>query len=699
MIGKQSRFASSSVRVSILVVVLMVCTWILCLPCRVWAAASDSEKSGEATDFTEFSLEELKDVVIVSASKKPEMVSNTAAAVYVITQEDIRRSGVTSIPEALRLAPGVHVARISATEWAINIRGLNSQFAQNLLVLIDGRSVYTHVFSGVFWDIQDTVLDDIDRIEVIRGPGAAIWGANAVNGVINIITKRADQTQGGQAVVLGGSQEQSASVRYGGTLDNQAYYRVYGKFFNRGDLSDVTTNLDSQSSDPNSAEPSDNWRSGRGGFRLDMEPGHGLPEDSSDSFTLQGEAYRNRYDKELQRSSIIFPGVATNQGNGSSTSEAMGWHLQGTWQHTIASDSATTLQIYHDYTNKDYDPGSGHVHTTDLEFQHHLTLAKRHAFVWGLEYKNINDQFDDSANISMDPSDLSQNLWSIFLQDEIALQPKRWTLIIGSKFEHNEFTGLEIQPSIRALYKPDEVVSVWAAVSRAVRVPSRLELHGQTTDQVELPDVNPNAPVEVVTHGNSDLDPESLIAYELGLRLKPKPSLWIDTALFYNSYDDLIGLKLIDSDLTNNRYDLGYANNTSGQTYGMEMALDWKATDKWLIGATYTYLHSLIRENKVDDPTLAALITKGSNPWHSFSIRSYYDVTPDIDFDLWFRYVGRLPERNIDSYTVLDARLAWRVRPKVELSLVGQNLLESGHSEFSSLEIERSIYGKIDWKF
>jgi iron complex outermembrane recepter protein len=685
--------------VSILVAVLMICTWILFLPCRVWAAAPDSEKSGEATDFTEFSLEELKDVVIVSASKKPEMVSNTAAAVYVITQEDIRRSGVTSIPEALRLAPGVHVARITATEWAINIRGLNSQFAQNLLVLIDGRSVYTHVFSGVFWDIQDTVLDDIDRIEVIRGPGAAIWGANAVNGVINIITKRADQTQGGQAVVLGGSQEQSASVRYGGTLDNQAYYRVYGKFFNRGDLSDVTTNLDSQSSDPNNAEPSDNWRSGRGGFRVDMEPGHGLPEGSANSFTLQGETYRNRYDKEFQRSSIIFPGVATNQGDGSSTSEAMGWHLQGTWQHTIASDSATKLQIYHDYTNKDYDPGSGHVHTTDLEFQHHLTLAKRHAFVWGLEYKNINDQFDDSANISMNPADLSQNLWSVFLQDEIALQPKRWTLIIGSKFEHNEFTGMEIQPSIRALYKPDEVVSVWAAVSRAVRVPSRLELHGQTTDQVELPDVNPNAPVEVVTHGNSDLDPESLIAYELGLRLKPKSTLWIDTSLFYNSYDDLIGLELIDSDLANNRYDLGYANNTSGQAYGMEMALDWKATDKWLLETTYTYLHSLIKENKVDDPTLAALITKGSNPRHSFSIRSYYDVTPDIDFDLWFRYVGRLPERNIDSYTVLDARLAWRVRPKVELSLVGQNLLESGHSEFSSLEIDRSIYGKIDWKF
>ena len=418
---------------SAMAVVLVVCVSMLLSPEMGWTAGSDPANSEDSTDFTAFSLEELKDVVIVSASKKPEIVSNTAAAVYVITQEDIRRSGVTSIPEALRLAPGVHVARITATEWAINIRGLNSQFARNLLVLIDGRSVYTHVFSGVFWDIQDTVLNDIDRIEVVRGPGAAVWGANAVNGVINIITKKAAQTQGGETVVLAGSQEQLASVRYGGTLKNQAYYRVYGKFFNRGDLSDVSVDLDSQSGNPNDAESSDNWRSGRGGFRLDMEPGHGLSESSSNSFTLQGETYKNRYDKEFERRSIIFPGLASLQNNGNSTSEAVGWHLQGTWQHAMASDSATTLQIYHDYAKKDYDPGSGRVNTTDLEFQHHLTLGGNHAFVWGLEYKNINDEFEESANISMTPSNLSQNFWSASLQDEITIQPQRLSLIIGSK--------------------------------------------------------------------------------------------------------------------------------------------------------------------------------------------------------------------------------------------------------------------------
>jgi iron complex outermembrane receptor protein len=701
MVVQQDKFKMQSRAVAVLLAALIVGVAMLLLPAGARGAESKPSVEEDATDFTKFSLDELKNVVIVSVSKKPEMVSDTAAAVYVITQEDIRRSGVTSIPEALRLAPGVHVARISATDWAVNIRGLNSQFAQNLLVLIDGRSVYTPVFSGVFWDVQDTVLDDIDRIEVIRGPGAAVWGANAVNGVINIITKQAGQTQGGEAVALGGTQEQSASVRYGGTLGNQAYYRTYAKFFNRGDLAEVGLSSKSDSGDPNNAQSSDNWRSGRGGFRVDMTPGHGLAQSSSDAFTLQGEVYKNRYDKEFEHRSLLFPGATSPQARVTDTSEAIGWHLQGLWRHTIASDSDTTLQIYNDYNKKDYDPGSGHVNTVDLDFQHHLTLAQRHKLVWGLEYKFISDVFNESPNIAMAPSRLDQNQGSAFVQDEIVILPKLLSFIAGSKLEYNEFTGLEIQPSLRALYNPEARVSIWAAVSRAVRVPSRLELHGQTSDLVELPDVNPDNPVQIITRGNSHLQAEELTACELGLRLKPRPSVWLDTALFYNNYDRLIGLHLIDSDLANNRYELGYANNSSGQTYGLEMALDWKASANWLLSATYTYLHTMIKEDKVGDPTLEALMSKASNPRHSFSIRSLLDITPRIDLDLWFRYVGRLPERNIDGYVDLDARLAWRPRPwpQVELSLVGQNFLESGHSEFSTLEVERSIYGKIDWKF
>lgn len=678
--------------------VLVICMLCLIPPQRCYADANAGSQE-DSTDFTKFSLEELKDVVIVSASKKPEMVSGVAAAVYVITQEDIRRSGVTSIPEALRLAPGVHVARITATDWAINIRGLNDQFAQNLLVMIDGRKVYTHVFSGVFWDIQDTVIEDIDRIEVIRGPGAALWGANAVNGVINIITKKAKQTQGWQAIVLGGSEEQSGSLRYGSTLDKGAHYRTYGKFFNRGDLSDVGLEGLDGTSDPNDAQSSDDWRSVRGGFRFDLEPGHGLASTSPNNFTLQGEAYANRFEKEFERRSIIFPGAVSNQNEQTETSKATGWHMLGRWQYNIANDSETILQIYYDQTKKDYDPGSGQVHTTDLDFQHRLPFGNSQEIVWGFEYKFISDEFDDNANIQMNPSQLDQNQWSAFVQDEVTIIPDRLTFIAGSKFDYNEFTGVEVQPSIRALYTPEKRYSVWAAISRAVRVPSRLELHGRTSDLIDVPEIDPDDPVEVTTHGNSDLESEELTSYELGVRLTTPLRLRFDATLFYNDYNELTGLELDDNDPDDDRIDLGCNNNRSGQAYGFELALDWKIYSNWMLRGSYSYLLTMIDENKVEDPSIAALISQDSNPRHLFSVRSYLDITPQSDFDLWFRYVSRLPERDIDGYMVMDARIAWRLHADLELSLVGQNLLESGHSEFSSLEVERSIYAKIDWKF
>jgi iron complex outermembrane receptor protein len=657
--------------------------------------AAAGEVPGEKpVDFTKFSLEELKNVEILSASKKPEMLSDVAGAVYVITREDIRRSGATSIPEALRLAPGVHVARISATDWAINIRGLNNKFAQDLLVMIDGRSVYTHVFSGVFWDIQDTVIEDIERIEVIRGPGAALWGANAVNGVINIITRRAKETQGWQAVALGGNKEQTGSLRYGSTLGEQAHYRAYAKFFNRGELLDVGRRLTGDPAEAgNDAQSNDNWRSGRGGFRMDLSPGQGLPDGAANSYTLQSEAYTNRYDKDFARPSIIFPSLTSTR---SDTSEAAGWHMLGRWQHTLSPDSETILQMYYDYARKDYDPGSGSVSTADLDFQHRLTLAGRHEVVWGLEYRYISDEFIESPNAAMDPNHSDQSLWSTFIQDEIRILPDLLSLIAGSKFEYNEFTGLEIQPSIRALYNPYQHLSVWAAVSRAVRVPSRLELHGRTSDLILLPALNPAQTVEVTTRGNSDLQSEELTAYELGFRLAPARTLWLDTTLFFNDYEKLIRLETIDGGNPNN---LIFKNNTAGEAYGGEVALDWKVTSNWLLRSSYTYLHTRIQENQVDDPDIAALISTGSNPRSLFSVRSSLDITPQIDFDLWFRSVGRLIEKEIASYTVLDARVAFRPYSNLELSLVGQNLLERGHAEFSSLEVERSIYGKIDWKF
>ncbi len=685
-------------RASILIfMILLVTACLSILPALDGASAAAADQSrGAAVDFTKFSLEELKNVEIISASKKPEIVADVAAAVYVITQEQIRRSGATSIPEALRLAPGVHVARISATEWAINIRGLNNQFAENLLVLMDGRSVYTHVFSGVFWDVQDTVMEDIERIEVIRGPGAALWGANAVNGVINIITKNAKETKGGQAVALAGSEEQLASLRYGGTLGRQTNYRAYGKFFNRGELGTVGGSSADTDGNPQS---SDDWRSGRAGFRLDVAPENNLPTAGSNAFALQGEAYSNRYDKEFERRSILFPTAPSGQDRQRDDSEALGFHLLGRWKHTLSKDSETALQFYFDHAEKDYDPASGTVNTADLDFQHRLNVAQYHDIVWGLQYRFISDDFRNSPNFTMDPQDLNQNLWSAFIQDQIRLAPDLLTLTLGSKFEHNEFTGLEIQPSLRLMYTPYQRLSLWAAVSRAVRIPSRLELHGRTSDQLLLPAVQPDGPVVVNTQGNADLDSEKLIAYELGLRLNPARSLWFDVALFYNDYDELINLEQISAAPPNGPYDLAYANNATGRAYGMEVAADWQVMLNWILGASYTYLNTQIDKNLIVDPNIAEIVSQGSNPHHLFTIRSNLDVTPQIDFDIWLRFVGSLPERDIDRYTVVDARLAWRPFTKLELSLVGQNLLEEGHAEFSTLEVQRSVYAKIDWHF
>jgi iron complex outermembrane receptor protein len=339
------------------------------------------------------------------------------------------------------------------------------------------------------------------------------------------------------------------------------------------------------------------------------------------------------------------------------------------------------------------------VNTADLDFQHNLTLAQYHDIVWGLQYRFISDEFRNSPNFTMDPQNLNQNLWSAFIQDQIHLAPNLLTLTVGSKFEHNEFTDLEIQPSLRLIYTPYRQLALWTAVSRAVRVPSRLELHGRLSDQFLLPAVDPNVPVVVNTQGNADLDSEKLTAYEFGLRLTPTPSLWFDVALFYNDYDDLIGLEQISGTPPTGPFVLAYDNNATGRAYGAEVAADWQVMPNWRLGGTYTYLNTQIDKNLVADPNIAELLSEGANPRNVFSIRSYLNVTPQIDFDASLRFGGSLPERDIDSYTVIDARLAWRPFPKLELSVVGQNLLEEGHAEFSTLEVQRSVYGKIDWHF
>jgi iron complex outermembrane receptor protein len=650
------------------VIVLMMC--ILAMSPWVTNCRGENKKPADDNlpDFTKFSIEELMNVEIISVSKKPEKLSEVAAAVFVITQEDIRRSGATSIPEALRLAPGVHVARITSTDWAINIRGLNDRFANNLLVLIDGRSVYTPVFSGVFWDVQDTVLEDIERIEVIRGPGATLWGVNAVNGVINIITKKAQKTQGWQVSALGGDEEGIGSVRYGGASEKKdVYYRIYGKYFNRGRLAGIVQ-------DNSNVQPTSDWQSGRVGFRADSEPGKAPATDPLNSFTLQGEAYKNEYKTNIDRVSLSPPFAILQ----SDTSKASGAHLLGRWQHKISATSDTILQIYYDHAMKDYDPSSGRIDTVDFDFQHRFHMLDQHDIVWGLGYRFISDKFDNTFEINMDPARRNQDLFSAFAQDEITLTPDQLFLIVGSKFEHNDFTG------------------------GAVRIPSRLEHDVSTNEFVVNLDTLPE-PATIVTLGNSNLVSEKLIAYELGYRVQPINTLWLNTTVFFNDYEELIGLKSGDpiavSDPTPHFIiPLTYENNLDGEAYGLEVSADWQAMRQWRLMASYSYLHTDLQGNDVGIDEFTQLFMR-SNPRHQFSIRSLFDITEQIDFDLWLRYVGRLPELNIDDYVTIDARLAWRPVKNLELSVVGQNLFEEGHAEFSTLEVERSIYGKVVWSF
>lgn len=652
----------------------------------------------QGVDFTSFSLEELKDVEITSASKKPKKLSEIPAAVYVITKEDIRRSGATSIPELLRMATGVHVARSTVAEWAVNIRGLSGLYAQNLLVLIDGRSVYTHVFSGVFWDIQDTILEDIDRIEVVRGPGATLWGANAVNGVINIITKKTAETKGYQTIVIGGSEEQVVSLRYGSKLENDATYRVYGKVFNRGNLAGVIEDIENDYIDfNNKVQPKKEWRSGRMGFRIDSEVGRNMMDVPLNTFTLQGEAYRSRYEKDVLKQ-IHAPPWTTIES--SDTSEPTGGHLLGRWRRALSYDSEAVMQVYLDHCQREYDFSQGKVSTADVDFQHRFKHQK-HELIWGVAYRFISDEFDDRDNARSHPEYLNQHILSTFIQDEILILPDTLSLIIGSKFEYNAPADPEIQPSIRLIYLPHHNHAFWAAVSRAVRIPSRLEHDIEKVDRVDIiPPLNEGERSEVITLGNDDLKSEKLTAYEVGYRLLLFSQLQLNTTAFYNDYDELIGL-----DHNNNpqsgaegTYELSYENSLHATAYGVELDANWQATDSWLLKATYTHLMTDVSDSPLR-PEFREYKPERSNPQNLFSIRSAWDVTSDVDFDLWFRFVGRLPEKDIDSYTTLDARIAWRFSKSLELSLVGQNLFERGHEEYSALEVERSIYGKIDWHF
>ncbi len=636
--------------------------------------------AGASPDFSSMSLEELMKYPVTSVSKRPENLSEAPAAIHMITQEDIRRSGATSIPEALRLVPGLQVARVDAHTWAISARGFNDVFANKLLVVQDGRSVYTPLFSGVFWDVQDTMLEDIDRIEVIRGPGATLWGANAVNGVINIITKKARDTQGFLITSGAGTEERGfGGIRYGGKLSDSAFFRVYGKYFNRDD-----------SVLSNGADAGDSAQMGRGGFRIDWEAS------DRNLFTFQGDVYRGSAGQIYTNATPGFPFVQTVRDDFT----VSGGNLLGRWAHTFSDSSDLKLQLYHDRTTRETAVFQERRDTYDLDLQHNFQLGERHNLVWGAGYRLSADKVANRFTVSLNDPQRRTQLFSTFAQDEITLLKDRLKLTLGSKFEHNDYTGFEIQPSGRLLWTPSEYQSVWGSISRAVRTPSRAD------DDIVLNQITATPGLRTRILGNHDFSSEKLMAYEVGYRFRPVPRVSLDVSAFYNVYDDLRSLEPLGfSPGPPAVATFGIANQLRGETYGFEFAPSWQVLAGWRLQAGYTYLQmQLHRQPGSKDPSTET--HEGRSPHHQVTVRSIMDFPHHVQFDSTLRYVDGLPSLGISSYFALDLRLGWTPTKRLEFSLVGQNVLDDHHLEFrpssistQTTEVERSVYGKITWRF
>ncbi len=629
-------------------------------------------------DLTNMSLEALMNLEVTSVSKKPEKQTDAAAAIFVITNNDLRRWGVTSIPEALRRVPGISVARIDANKWAITSRGFNSHFANKLLVLIDGRSVYTPLFAGVYWETQEVMLEDVDRIEVIRGPGGTLWGANAVNGVINIITRSAAETRGDLVAVTAGNEIPGiGSVRHGGKLQNGADYRIYAQYKNYAE-------------GYNAAGAHDDWRSGQVGFRADWSSG------ADDLMTLQGELYQGKAGQQV----IIPTGNGPTVGipNIDDTDSNSG-NLQFRWARALDADSDVALQVYYDHVGRDGAVLFEDRDTFDVDFQHRFRWRAVHDFVWGLGYRFIHDNTDNNATFSLEPSSRSVNLYSAFLQDEISLTDDL-RLTLGSKFEHNDFTGFEIQPNTRIAWTPDETHTIWGAVSRAARTPARGE-HDVLLRLQPIPD--PGVPVYAI--GDNEYDSEDVLAWEAGYRFNYRNRWSLDVAAFYNEYDKLRTLDPVTTPPANLL--LAFDNNMSGETWGLELASQWQVRPGWRLNATYTWLDMALHlENGSRDYMSES--AEDASPTSSAALWSSLDIGPRLQFDAALRYVGAIETSgvDIDSYVELDLRLGWEARPGLEFSLIGQNLLDNHHREFlpdfistQPTEVKRSIYGRVTWRF
>lgn len=638
----------------------------------------------EAVNFLDLSLEELSQVIVTSASRKAEAVANTPAAVFVISADDIRRSGATNLPEALRLAPGVRVSALGNNKWAVSIRGFSERFANKLLVLMDGRTLYSPLLSGVFWESQNIPLEIIERIEVIRGP-APLWGANAVNGVINIITKSADATLGGQLSVAAGTELRTEGfAQQGWKINEDTAIRVYAKAQDYGPSQIVT-----------GGQGVDDWQNARAGFRLDRGQ-------KTDRLLAEGELYNNRSGDRA-----LLPSPTGLNAPTDFTQEVRGGYLLSRWERQTSPKTGYTLQGYFEYQHIDHVWLTYQNTTFDLDFQQQLALDERQDLIYGLGYRRIASDFTSSAYVTFDSDQRTDDLFSAYIQDDITLIPDRWHVILGSRFEHNHYTGFEAQPNARLLWTPDSHTSLWAAAARVVRTPSLGEADGDVwlfnapigaLMQPLPPGLDPQLPVALISLGDPNRAAEILTGLDLGWRRQWSPSLSLDVAGFYYDYDDLVGYAPGSPDFSNPALIVlpQITNNeSSARVYGLEFATDWRPRTDWRVQANYGWIKQLgVGDGSAIPPT------------HQFSLRSSWNINPAWQWDIWLRSVSALKYPATPAYTTLDTRLGWKPRPDLEIALVGQNLLKQAHPEFITgfvrsipSEVERGVYLKMDFKF
>ncbi len=671
-----------SLKVSKFMIAFMVVT--LCLAGSALPVLADDK-------LTNLSIEDLMELEISAVTKSPRKVSDSAAAVFVITPEDIRRSGAANLPDVLRMVPGLQVAQVGADKWAITARGSNGLFANKLLVMIDGRTVYTPIFSGVFWNQQDTVLEDIARIEVIRGPGATVWGANAVNGVINIITRQSADTQGGLITSGMGTETRGlGSLRYGGK-EGSTTYRVYG----RGRDIDNSAPLSGQS------EVQDQWQSAEAGFRTDSE----LSSDSQ--LMLQGDVSKGKTHFDGTVPAIREPFFQ----NIDQPSGFHGFNLLGRLNQQLSSDSALTIQGYFDRVRRDETILRDGVDTFDLDVQHNIKYSETNDIIWGIGYRRMVDQLEQTGpTIEFSPDERALEIFSGFIQDELSLLNDTVILTAGSKFQHNDFTGFEIQPSARALWKVSENHSLWTAFSRAVRTPSRAERDGSVQVSAQLEPLS-GLPAVYTVQGSRSLDSEETLAYEIGYRAVINPDFKFDLSTFYNQEHSLAGLETglpILSQQSGAPYLLvpgEFKNSGALDTFGLELITDIQICDSWRGQIGYTFQGYDFHSYGIDSGANNRGIER-ENPSHTASIRSLLNLTDQVDLDGMIRYVDNIAQYNIDPYIELDLRLGWRLSSDFEVSILGQNLLNAAHEEYQSnfinftpAQAQRGVFGKVTWKF